>query len=58
MKRKLADNDNVHTNYKDKRLKIGPEDNLFKTMEETSSCTRSSVLKAQCTTPRDLKHRC
>ena len=44
MKRKLANNDNVHTNYKDKRLKIGPQDNSFKTMEETSSCTRSSVL--------------
>ena len=43
MKRKLADNDNEHTN-EDKRLKISSQDNSFQTLEETSGCTRSSVL--------------
>ena len=43
MKRKLADNDNEHTN-EDKRLKISSQDNSFETLEETFGCTRSSVL--------------
>ena len=43
MKRKLAGNDNEHTN-EDKRLKISSQDNLFETLEETSGCRRSSVL--------------
>ena len=43
MKRKLAYNDNEHTNA-DKRLKISPQDNSLETLEETTGCTRSSVL--------------
>ena len=44
MKRKLAYNDNEHTNA-DKRLKISPQGNSLETLEETTGCTRrSSVL--------------
>ena len=43
MKRKLAHNDNEHTN-KEKRLRISSQDNSFETLEETSGCTTSSVL--------------
>ena len=43
MKRKLAHNDNEHTN-EEKRLRISSQDNLFETLEETLSCTRSSVV--------------
>ena len=42
MKRKLAYNDNEHTN-EEKRLRISSQDNSFETLEETSGCTRSSV---------------
>ena len=45
MKRKLAYNDNEHTNA-DKRLKISPQDNSLETLQGTSGCTRSSVLSA------------
>ena len=43
MKRKLAHNDNEHTN-EEKRLRISSQDNSFETLEETSGCTTSSVL--------------
>ena len=45
MKRKLACNDNEHTNA-DKKLKISPQDNSLETLQGTSGCTRSSVLSA------------
>ena len=43
MKRKLADNDNEHTN-EEKRLRISSQGNSFEILEETSGCTTSSVL--------------
>ena len=47
MKRKLANNDNEHTN-EEKRLRISSQDNSLETLEETTGCTRSvlSVPKA------------